>query len=78
MELDETPTFLGIKKICEQVKRRKAAGINIISLEIWKYDGHILYSKLHELLISYWEQQKLRQDFRDTVIITIYKNKGGK
>ena len=45
---------------------------------IWKHGGQTLHSKLHELFLCCWEQGKLPQDLRDTVIITLYKNKGVK
>ena len=40
-----------------------------------KARGEALHSKLHELFVCCWEQEKLPQDLRDAVIITLYKNK---
>ena len=34
--------------------------------------------KLHEFFVCSWEQGNLPQDLRDAVIVTLYKNKGGK
>jgi len=65
-----------LTKAIEQLKSRKAAGVGGIPPEICKYGGPVLHSKLHELLVCCWEQSKLPRDFRDAIIITLYKNKG--
>ena len=67
-----------LTKAIEPLKSRKAAGVDGIPPEIWKYGGPALHSKLHELLVYCWEQSKLPRDFRDAVIVTLYKNKGEK
>ena len=77
-ELDDPPTLEETTKAIEQLKCKKAAGIDGIPAEMWKYGGEILHDKLHELLVCCWEQGKLPQDLRDAVIITLYKNKGEK
>lgn len=77
-ELDVAPTPEEVVKATDQVKNGKAAGVDGIPPEIWKYGGGALHSKLHELFVCCWEQGKLPQDLRDAVIITLYKNKGEK
>ena len=77
-ELDEPPDLQDIEKAIDQLKSGKAAGIDGIPPEIWKHGGTALHSKLLELLVLCWEKSKLPQDFRDAVIITLYKNKGEK
>ena len=62
----------------EQLKSRNAAGVDGIPPEIWKHGGRALRDKLHDLLLCCWEKGKLPQDLRDSVIITLYKNKGVK
>ena len=75
-ELDEPPSMEELTKAIVQLKSRKAAGVDGNQPEIWKYGGPALHNKLHELLICCWEQSKLRRDFRNAVIVTLYKNKG--
>ena len=41
-------------------------------------EAKALHSKPHELLVYCWEQEKLLQDLRDAIIITLYKDKGEK
>jgi len=78
VELDEPPSMEELTKAIKQLKIRKATGVDGIPPEIWKYGGPALHSKLHEFLVCCWEQSKLPRDFRDAVIITLYKNKGEK
>lgn len=77
-ELDEPPTLEELTETIEQLKSRKAAGVDGIPPEIWKHGGPALYVKLHDLLVCCWEQGRLPQDLRDAVIITLYKDKGEK
>jgi len=77
-EMDEAPTLEKIIKATEQLKSGKAAGVDGIPQEIWKYGAETLHSKLHELFVCCWEQGKLLQDLGDAVIITLHKNKGEK
>ena len=77
-ELDEAPTLEEVIKATNQLKCGKAAGVDGIPPEIWKYGGAALHSKLHDLFLCCWEQGKLPQDLRDAIIITLYKNKGEK
>ena len=76
--LDERPTLEELTVAIDQLKSRKAAGVDGIMPEIWKHWGPELHVKLHDLLVCCWEQGKLPQDLRDAVIITLYKNKGEK
>ena len=77
-ELNEPPTLEELTEAIEQFKSRKAAGVDSIPSEIWKYGGPALHGKLHNLLVYCWEQGKLPQDLRDAIIITLYKNMGEK
>ena len=76
--LDEPPTLEELTEAIDQLKSRKAAGVDGIPPEIWKHGGAALHVKLHYLLVCSSEQGKLPQDLRDAVIITLYKNKGEK
>lgn len=78
MELDDKPTIDETIKAIKQLKNGKAAGIDGIPPELWKFGGTALHSKLHQLFVLCWESGKVPNDFRDAVIITLYKNKGEK
>ena len=76
--MDDPPTLEEATKAIKQLKCRKAAGIDGIPPELWKFGGQLLHEKLHDLLVCCWERGKLPQDLRDAIIITLYKNKGEK
>ena len=67
-----------ITKTIEQLRSGKAAGVDRIPPKLWKEEEPALHSKLHELLVYCWEQGKLPSELHDTIIITLYKNKGEK
>ena len=71
-------TMIKITKPIELMRSGKVAGVDRIPSELWKDVGPALHSKLHELLVCCWEQDKLPSDLRHAVIVTKYKNKGEK
>ena len=42
------------------------------------YGGEAVLDKLQDLFTNCWEKGTLRQDLRDAVIVSLYKNKGDK
>ena len=75
-ELDVLPLLQETIKAIGQVKSNKATGVDGILPEAWINGGLELHTKLHELLVSCWEQGVVPQDLHDAVIITLYKNMG--
>ncbi|KYO46166.1 hypothetical protein Y1Q_0021718 [Alligator mississippiensis] len=62
----------------DQIKSNKAPEVDGIPPEALKYGIPALHFKLHALFIACWEQEKIPQDLRDAVIVTLYKNKDDK
>ena len=62
--LDEPPTLEELTVALDQLKRRKAAGVDGIPPEIWKHGGPALHVKLHDLVVCCWEQGRLPQDLQ--------------
>ena len=58
------------------MKTNKAPGIDGIPAEVFKHGGTLLKENLLKLIQKCWEEQTLPQDFKDAVLIPIYKNKG--
>jgi len=56
----------------------KAPGADSIPAEVFKTGNPQLATKITELLLSMWEQEAVPQDFKDTVIVSIYKRKGSR
>ena len=75
-ELYEPPTRQETIMAIAHLQCHKAAGADNITPEIWKFGSPMLHVKLYDLLVCYSKQSKYQQDFRDAVIIALYKNKG--
>ena len=79
LELDDPPTREEIKKATMQLKVGKSPGIDGIPAEVYQHGGETVLDKLQDLFTNYWEKEgTLPQDLRDAVIVSLYKNKGGK
>ncbi|KAJ8038984.1 hypothetical protein HOLleu_16561 [Holothuria leucospilota] len=77
-ELDAPPTLEEVMRASKQLKPNKALRPDGIAAEIFQHGGDQLTSCMHRLFTKIWEDVDLPQDFRDDLIVTIYKNKGYK
>ena len=76
MDLNDPPTLGEIKEAIDKTKMNKSPGIDGIPAEIYKFGGEQLRRKLHELIVKCWQEGMVPQEFKDVMIIPIYKNKG--
>ena len=74
--MDVSPSIEEVKLAIEKSKCNKSPGIDGIPAEIYKFGGPKLTERLHRLIGDCWQQRTLPQDFKDVLIIPIYKNKG--
>ena len=65
-----------LEKALQETRRDKAPGLDGISPEILKLGGPKLKSHLLSLYNTCWQRQTLPQDFKDALIVMIYKKKG--
>ena len=65
-----------LEKALQETRRGKAPGLDGISPEILKLGGPQLKVHLLSLYNTCWQRQTLPHDFKDTLIIMIYKRKG--
>ena len=56
----------------------RASGKDGIPAEIYKAAGPNTLGAFHDVLQSIWEEEKMPDDFRDALIVSLYKNKGSK
>ena len=75
LELDAPPTLQETIEAIAHLPCCKTAGVDGIQPVIWKFVGPMLQAKLYDLFVCYWKQGKLPHDFRDAIIIILYKNK---
>ena len=78
LELDDPPTRKEIRKTTMQQKVGKSPGIDGIPAEVYQHGEEAVLDKLQDLFTNCWEKGTLPQDFRDAVIVSLYKNKGEK
>ena len=58
------------------MKHRKAMGPDGIPVEVWKSLGEEGVDMLLDLLHKIFEQEKMPEEWRDSVIVPIFKGKG--
>lgn len=76
--LAEPPTIDEIKKAIHQTNSGRASGKDGIPAEIYKAAGPNALEAFHDVLLSIWEEEEMPDDFRDALIVSLYKNKGSK
>ena len=75
-ELDEPPTNEDLSKAISHISSGKAPGLDGIPAEVFKCSGNQLLDNVHQLLCKCWEEGYVPQEMRDSIISTLYKNKG--
>ena len=75
-DMNKEPTIGEVTEAINSTKMNKSPGIDGIPAEIYKYGGELLTTKLHHLIKECWRTKTLPQEFKDVMIIPIYKNKG--
>ena len=75
-ELDSVPTCEELERAISAASSGKSPGLDGIAIEIVKQCSTVLLKPLHDLLVVCWETGELPQNFKDSKLITLYKNKG--
>ncbi len=75
-ELDTIPTVEETAEAIKQLSSGKAPGEDGIPPEIYKHGGDALVAELTSLFQQLWAEEEVPQDFKDALIIHLYKNKG--
>lgn len=55
------------------MKRRKAAGVDGIPMEAWKFAGERLWRRVVELMRRIWREDTIPQDWRNGIIVPLHK-----
>ena len=77
-EIDvSAPSIAEVKAAIGALKRNKAAGPCEVSPELLKSLDESGVSQLHSLLLQVWEARRVPKDFKDSVIVPVFK-KGSK
>ena len=51
----------------------KTLGADGIPAELYKALGTTAFKAVHDILVSIWEENCMPVDFRDAIIVTLYK-----
>jgi hypothetical protein len=55
------------------LKRDKLPGSGQIMAELVQAGGEILHSKIHELINSIWDKEKLPDHWKESIIVPVHK-----
>jgi hypothetical protein len=71
------PSAFEVKMAIENLKRHKSPGIDQIPAGLIKAGGRKIWSEIPKLIISTWNKEELPEEWKESIIIPIYK-KGDK
>jgi hypothetical protein len=67
------PSLVEVEIAIGKLKSYKSPGTDNISAELIKAGGETLYSEIHRLICCIWNKEELPQQWKETVIVPIYK-----
>jgi hypothetical protein len=68
------PSAFEVEMAIEKLKRHKSPDIDQIPAQIIKAGGRIIRSEIHKLIISIWNKEELPEEWKESVIVPIYKD----
>ena len=72
-ELAAPITMDEVKKAIKQMKNGKAAGIDLIQAEIYKYGGETVIDWMWRVASAAWREEEVPEDRRKMIIIPVHK-----
>jgi hypothetical protein len=67
------PSVFEVTMAIEKLKRYKSPGIDQILAELIKAGGSEISSEIHKLIISIWNKEKLPDQWKESIIVPVYK-----
>ena len=71
------PSAFEVELAIEKLKNCKSPGIDQIPAELIKAGGRTIFCEIHKLIISIWNEEELPDEWKESIILPIYK-KGDK
>jgi len=62
-----------VKKAMRNLKNNKAPGTDGIHPELIRYGGNKLLNRMYELLRQIWEEERIPEEWTETIIVPIHK-----
>jgi hypothetical protein len=67
------PSLVEVEIAIGKLKSYKSPGTDYIPPELIKEEGETLYSERHRLICSIWNKEELPQQWKESIIVPIYK-----
>jgi len=77
LALAQEPSLEEVEKCINRIKMGKAAGKDDLLPEFFRYGGKAVVKKVTEIIQSIWASEKVPAEWKDAVLIPVYK-KGGR
>ena len=74
--LNEPPSLDEVNNAIDALKLRKAPGKDGITSEMLKFEGPETRKAVWNIILGFWNDESVHQDWRDAIMIVLYKNKG--
>jgi hypothetical protein len=71
------PSLVEVEIAIGKLKSYKSPGTDQTPAELIKAEGETLYSEIHRLICCIWNKEELPQQWKESIIVPIYK-KGDK
>jgi len=71
------PSAFEVEVTIGKLKNHKSPGIDQIPAELIKAGGRTICYEIHKLIISIWNREELPEEWKESIIVPIYK-KGDK
>ena len=65
-----------VMNVLKKMKNGKATGPDFIPVEVWKALGEDGVDILYDLMVKIFEQEKIPEEWRESILIPIFKGKG--
>lgn len=74
--LDEIPSFKEVSEAIDMLNLGKAPDMHGIAAEMLKFGGENVRKAIWEVICVFWQRESVHQDWRDAILIVLFKNKG--
>jgi hypothetical protein len=69
------PSAFEVDLAIEKLKRHKSPGTDHIPAELIKAGGRTIPGVIHKLIISIWNKEELSEEWKESIIVPIYKKR---
>ena len=67
------PSAFEVELASEKLKNHKSPGIDQVPAELIKAAGRTICCEIHKLIISLWNKEEFPDEWKESIIVPIYK-----